>query len=85
VTHYYLHLRDGTEEVLDPEGSTFLTFEKLVQAVQAAARELIADGAFGGRIDFGYRIDAEDADARIVHTLQFRDAVKLVNLASDQL
>ena len=80
MTHYFLHLRDSTDEVLDPEGSDFPSFEKLVQAVAAAARELIAHGALSGEIDFGYRIEAESEGGVVVHTLSFRDAVKMTNL-----
>ncbi|WP_374468926.1 hypothetical protein [Phenylobacterium sp.] len=80
MPHYFLHLRDGADEVLDPEGSTFPTFAKLVEAVRAAARELIAHGALCGEIDFGYRIDAESEGGIVVHTLSFRDAVRMANL-----
>lgn len=59
MTHHFLHLCDGTDEVLDPEGSTFLTPEKLMQPVSAAARGLVAHSARGGEIDFGCRTDAE--------------------------
>ena len=59
MAHHFLHLRDGTDEVLDPEGASFLPFRKFAQAVSAAARELIAQSACGGEIDFGRPIDAE--------------------------
>jgi len=80
MTVYFLHLRDDTGELLDPEGVTLLTEEALVRAMYANARELIAHDALRGEIDFGYRIDAETRDGRIVHTLAFRDAVKLVRV-----
>ncbi|AJR23409.1 MULTISPECIES: hypothetical protein [unclassified Sphingobium] len=59
MTHHVHHLRDGADEVLAPESSTFLAFEKLGQAVSAAPYALIACSALGDEIDFGYLIDAE--------------------------
>ena len=78
MPRFYLQLRDHTEETLDPEGANYLDMPALIRAVLAGARELIAADATEGVIDFRFRIDAEDENGKIVHTLPFLDAVRLI-------
>ena len=69
-----MHLRDGVDEMLDPEGLEFADLESLRTAVLFAARDLIAGDIRNGIVDLRFRIDAEDENGAIVYTLPFRHA-----------
>jgi hypothetical protein len=73
-----MNLRDGTEELLDPEGVDCDSLEALRKAVLAAVRDLMSGDVKGGLIDLRFRIDAEDADGVIVYTLPFKHAVNII-------
>jgi hypothetical protein len=72
---YYFHLRDGEDALLDPDGRELEGAEAIAQSALAEARALISDEARLGRIRFDQRIDVEDADGRVVHSLPFDQAV----------
>jgi myo-inositol catabolism protein IolC len=79
MARYYLHLRDGTDEVLDEEGMESASLEALKQAVLEGARDVMANELkSGGLIDFRYRIDAENDDQQIVYSLPSRHAANIV-------
>jgi len=79
VTRYYLHLRDSTDETLDPEGLELLDLEAVKTAALAAARDLIAnDIESDGVFDLRYRIDAEDDAGQLLYRLPFKDAVRII-------
>jgi hypothetical protein len=79
MAHYYLHLRDATDEILDLEGIDFADFEALQVGTLACARDIISDDIKNrGVMDQRYRIDAEDLTGAIIHTLSFKDAVTIV-------
>jgi hypothetical protein len=73
-----MNLRDGTEELLDPEGVEYRSMAELRKAVLATARDLMCGDMRGGMIDFRFRIDAEDAAGVIVYSLPFRHAVNII-------
>jgi hypothetical protein len=74
---YYFHLRDGDDVLLDPDGRGLDGPEAIAQSALAEARALISDEARLGRIRLDQRIDVEDADGRMVHTLPFDQAVEI--------
>lgn len=74
---YKLHLRDGTDELLDPDG-VHMSADAVPGFALRAARDCIAGDAINGRIDLKYRIDVEDEQQKIVHTVTFIDAVEIV-------
>ena len=79
MSRYFLHLRDGTDELLDPEGSFFDDLEQLRTAVLAGARDVMANELkSAGTVDLRYRIDAEDENGNIVFSLPFADAAHIV-------
>lgn len=51
VARYYMQLRDGTDELLDPEGIVLLS-----------VRDLISGDVVSGEADMRFRVDAEDRD-----------------------
>ena len=74
----YLHLRDHVDEILDPEGAEYKSMEDLKADVLAAARDVMTGDLTRGIIDLRYRIDAEDGQGNIVHTLSFEHAVTII-------
>lgn len=77
MPRYYLHLRDGVDELLDPDGMD-MPADAVTSATLLAARDCIAGDVLNGRIDFKYRIDVEDEHHVIVHSLPFADAVEII-------
>jgi hypothetical protein len=73
---YFMHLRDSSDEVLDPDG-VVLPEEAIVGAALLAARDCMAHDIRSGCLELKYRIDVHDEEGQIVHTLQFADAVAI--------
>lgn len=78
MARYFMHLRDGTEQILDPEGLEFLTIEAVRKAVLVSARDLMTGDIREGVIDLRFRIDVEDEGGDIVYTLPFKHAVNII-------
>ena len=78
MTKYFMNLRDGTEELLDPDGVEYASMDALRKGVLAAARDLMCGDMVAGVLDFRFRIDAEDGDGVIVYTLPFKHAVNII-------
>ena len=78
MTKYFMNLRDGTEELLDPDGVEYESLAALRVAVMRAARDLMCGDMRTGVVDFRFRIDAEDVDGVIVYTLPFKHAVNII-------
>ena len=78
MARYYMNLRDGTEELLDPEGVEYPSLDALRKAVLHTVRELMSGDMKSGVLDFRFRIDAEDMDGVIVYSLPFRHAVNII-------
>jgi hypothetical protein len=76
-----MNLRDGTEELLDPEGIEYETLDALRKAVLVAARDLMCGDLVAGVLDFRFRIDAEDKDGVVVYSLPFQHAVNIIPAA----
>ncbi|MGX7951690.1 DUF6894 family protein [Tsuneonella sp. HG249] len=76
MPRYFMHLRDGHEEVLDPEGVE-ASSATVAGLALAAARDCMAHDVQSGRLNFAYRIDVHDAAGKLVHSIAFRDAVAI--------
>ena len=74
---FFFHLRDGIDQLLDPEGTTCTDLEAVKAKTLTNARDIITGDVFNGLVDLHYRIDVEDQSGTIVHTLQFEDAVTI--------
>jgi hypothetical protein len=85
LARYFMNLRDGTEELLDPEGTEYASLDELRTAVLVSVRDLLAGDMRNGVIDFRFRIDAEDADGKIVYSLPFKHAVSIIPEAAENL
>jgi hypothetical protein len=78
MARYFLHLRDGNDEILDPEGSEFADLDALRKAVLVSARDLIAGDVREGVIDFRFRIEAENEAGEVIYSLPFKNAVSVI-------
>jgi hypothetical protein len=78
VPRYFMHLRDGTEELLDPEGAEYPDLKAMRKAVLVTARDLLTGDVRDGVLDFRFRIDAETETGEIVYTLHFEDALHII-------
>jgi hypothetical protein len=74
---FYFHLRDGTDQLLDPDGLEFSDADQIAETALEAARCCIAGDVRNGVVDLRYRIEVEDAAGKIVHALPFEDAVRI--------
>ena len=75
---YFMNLRDGTSELLDPEGREFPSLATLRSAVLMTARDLMIGDIHIGLLDLRFRIDAEDDAGTIVYSLSFEDAISII-------
>ena len=78
MTKYFMNLRDGTHELLDPEGMDYPSLDALRKAVLLTARDLMRGDLVDGVLDLRFRIDAEDTSGMIVYTLPFKHAVNII-------
>jgi hypothetical protein len=78
MPHYFFHLRDGEDVLLDTDGREFADIEAVAKAALVEARAIIAEEARGGRILLDKYIDVESASGAVVHRLSFADAVEIV-------
>lgn len=78
MARYFMHLRDGTEQILDPEGLEFPSVEALRKAVLVAARDLMTGDIREGVIDLRFRIDVETESGEMIYTLPFKHAVSII-------
>jgi hypothetical protein len=78
ITRYFMNLRDGSDELLDPEGTEHPSLDSLRTAVLREARELMSADAKEGLIDFRFRIDAEDSEGVVVYSLSFKHALNII-------
>jgi hypothetical protein len=73
---YYLHIRDGTELLVDPEGSNLPNLEAARTEAIEGARQLISEAVRTGsplRMQRAFQID--DADGRTLLNVPFTDAI----------
>ena len=75
----FFHLCDHADYLLDEQGS-LVELSEVPERALRAAREIIADDAIAGSINLGYSIEVRDEAGRTIHTLFFKDAVKVVGV-----
>lgn len=78
VPHYFMHLIDSTDALLDPDGIE-MPADAVERATLRAARDCMAGDVQRGQLDLRYRIDVHDDTGGIVHRLPFTDAVEVVS------
>jgi hypothetical protein len=77
-----MHLVDGSDMLLDPEGSEMHCVDVPSKAM-LAARDCMANDVKDGRLNLGYRIEVHDDSGRMIHRLEFGDALHMVGRPAD--
>lgn len=78
MARYFMHLRNGVDELLDSEGVELVDLEAVRQNVLTTARDILGGDLRGGVMDLRYRIDAENEGGAIVYTLPFKHAFSII-------
>jgi len=79
MRRYFFHLRDGTDQVLDPDGLELRDIQSVKEkALQAARDTLSHELRDEGLINLKYRIDVEDSEGVLVHSLELDQAFDIV-------
>jgi hypothetical protein len=79
MARYFLHLRDGSDEVFDEEGIEYADMDAVRKAVVDSARDVMAGQIRNlGVLDLRFRIDAENETGDKVYTLPFADAISII-------
>lgn len=81
MPRYYMHLVDGEDRTLDPDGVE-MPAEAIAGVALDQARDCMAGDVKNGRLDFGYRIDVHDESSKLVHSLPFKQALQIINRSS---
>ena len=80
MTRYYLHVHNSHGNAEDDEGIEAATLaEAREQAVQGI-RSLLGAEAANGRIDFAGRIEISDVSGKLLLSVPFKEAVRVVGL-----
>jgi hypothetical protein len=74
---FFWHLRDSTDEVLDPDGVT-MPAEAVPGAALYMARDCMANDLRSGRVELKYRIDVHNEAGDVVFSQPFTDAVEIL-------
>ena len=77
VAHYFFHLCDGREVMIDPEGIEIADPSQISVHALKEARAMIAQDALWGRIMLDQYIEVRDEAGKLIHQLAFRDAVAI--------
>ena len=74
---YFFHLRDGVDLILDEEGRDCAGQDAIVQMALRDARSIMCEDVMKGRIDLDRHIDVEDTEGKVVHRLDFKNAIEI--------
>ena len=84
LPRYFFHLRDGQDVLLDPDGRELFSLDAVAVIALDEARDIIGHDARVGRIKLDYHLDVEDIAGRVIHRLNFEDAVELIRGVTEQ-
>ena len=78
MSRYFFHLRDGHDQLLDPEGIELADAQAIDAAALRAARDTLSHELKEGRLDLRYRIDVEDEGGNILHSIALAEAFETI-------
>lgn len=78
MARYFFHLRDHTDQVLDPEGLEFASVDAYQAAALHFARDTLSHEMKDGVLDLRFRIDVEDERGALMHSLPLGDAFQVI-------
>ena len=74
MARYFFHLRDHESSIFDEEGVDLADLSAVQMTALKAARDTLSHDMKAGFIDLRYRIEVEDVEGTVVHTLPLKDA-----------
>lgn len=74
---YYFHLVDGRQALIDPDGREVADSSEISALALHEARAMICQDALAGRIILTQYIEVRDEAGKLVHQLNFADAVTI--------
>jgi hypothetical protein len=80
MEHYFFHLHERDDVVIDEEGASFVNLKAATVQATKTAREIIGAYAKEGRICLGNRIEIEHAGTGGRMVIFFRDVVSVSGL-----
>lgn len=78
VARCYFHLKNGDERLLDPEGQQIENPGRIAEIALKEVRSIISQDALRGEIDLDQRPEVEDESGKLVYSLPFADAVRII-------
>ena len=78
MIRYYMHLRNGIDELLDSEGVELVDLDAVRHNAMVAVRDILSSDLRTGVMDLRYRIDAETERGVIVYTLPLKQAFSII-------
>ena len=78
MARYFFHLRDGSDQLLDPEGVELPDLSAVEKRALVAARDMLSDEMKAGTLDLRYRIEVEDAEGNLLHSLPLEEAFTII-------
>ena len=75
MTHYFFHIRDDGNTIIDKEGDDFLNVEEARRSAVNAIRELAAERIKSGEMVGNARMELCDEAGHLLLSLSFRDVV----------
>ena len=76
---YYFHLIDGHQTLIDPDGREVADPNQISVVALEEARAMISQDALAGRIVLGQHIEVRNEAGKLLHQLNFRDAVTITD------
>jgi hypothetical protein len=75
LARYFFHLCDGRDMLIDPEGLEIADGSQIGEFALKEARAMIGQDALSGRIMLDQFIEVRDDTGKLIHKIEFRDAV----------
>ena len=80
MTRYYLHIHNSHGNAEDDEGIEAGSLAEAREQAVHGIRSLLGAEAANGRIDFGGRIEISDVSGKLLLSVPFKEAVRVVGL-----
>ena len=80
MPHYFMHLIDGDDTLIDPDGVD-ISPDRVEAVTLLQARDCMAGDIKSGSLDLRLRIDVQEGSGAVVHSLCFADAIEVLRAA----
>ena len=77
MARFFLHLRDGTELMEDPDGSELPDLNAARAEAREAARDIMAGMVRAGELLDGQQIEIRDAAGALLEVVRLKDVLRL--------